>query len=428
MRKHIFLVIMVLIGYCSQAQSNKITYTLNQMIDSALMHYSVSLQKGIYDQQSTLNLQNIETGYYPTFNLNGQASYQSDVTKLNVPIPGFTAPEISKDWYKLNLDITQMIYDGGNRKGQQSVEEYMHKGQINAVVLQEYRYREMVTKLYFRELLFNQNINVLKSNSIALLTTLKELEAAFKAGMVLQADVNAIKAENLILKQKIIETENNKLATLNMLAAYTGISLNIADSLQIPVINIEQLVYINLRPEYTQLNLQQSTLDKKKSVISVKQRPIIQAYGQLGYGRPGLNMLDDNFTGYYITGVRLNYKFWDWNTAKHEKQILGLQQQVLETEKQNFELNLRANYLAQLQEIEKINQLLASDQEIISLQSTVVDASKKRLQNGVITTAAYIQEFEKFTKSQIDFETNKIKLVNAKIDYMFLTGNFNTNE
>jgi hypothetical protein len=126
--------------------------------------------------------------------------------------------------------------------------------------------------------------------------------------------------------------------------------------------------------------------------------------------------------------LKFNYKFWDWHSTKREKQMLGLQQEVLESEKEYFDLNLRANFAAQLQEISKIKKMLETDIEIIALQETVVDASKKRLQSGVITSSAYIQEFEKYTKSQLNYQLNTIKLVNAKIDYMFLTGNFKTNE
>jgi outer membrane protein TolC len=428
MRNSIIIFLIILFSFEVQAQTNRIVFSLDQLMDSAILHYPVSNQRGIYNQNTQLTQSNIDKLYYPGMQLNGQISYQSDVTQLNVPIPGFSVPEMAKDWYKLNLDITQMIYDGGNRKSQREIEDFNYKSQINSVFQQEYHYRELIAKLYFRVLLFDKSIHVLKSSATALHGTIKEMQAALNGGIILQADVNSLKAEYLSVQQKIMEAESSKLATIDLLSTYTAVPLQNNDSLLIPKIEINDLIFINLRPELTQLNLQQEKLGKMKSLVGVKQRPIIQAYGQLGYGRPGFNMLDDNFTGYYIAGLKFNYKFWDWHSTKREKQMLGLQQEVLESEKEYFDLNLRANFAAQLQEISKIKKMLETDIEIIALQETVVDASKKRLQSGVITSSAYIQEFEKYTKSQLNYQLNTIKLVNAKIDYMFLTGNFKTNE
>ncbi len=428
MRNSIIVFLMIMLGLGVQAQTERSVFSLDQLTDSAIRHYPLSNQREIYDQNTQLTQRNIEKLYYPGMQLNGQVSYQSDVTQLNVPIPGFTVPEMAKDWYKLNLDITQMIYDGGSRRSQREIEDFNYKGQINSVFQHEYHFREMIAKLYFRVLLFDKSINVLKSSATALQGTIKEMQAALNGGIILQADVNSLKAEYLSVQQKILEAESNKAATLDLLSTYTAVSLQNEDSLLMPVIVINDLVFMNHRPELTQLNLQQEKLGKMKSLVSVKQRPVILAFGQLGYGRPGLNMLEDDFKGYYVTGLKFSYKFWDWNTTKREKQLLGLQQDVLESEKENFDMNLRANFAAQLQEIDKINKILETDKEIIALQETVVDASKKRLQSGVITSAAYIQEFEKYTKSQLNYQLNTIKLVNARMDYMFLTGNFNTNE
>lgn len=428
MRNSIIVLLFIVLGYQVQAQTERSVFSLDQLMDSAISHYPVSNQREIYDQNTQLTQNNIEKLYYPGLQLNGQVSYQSDVTQLKIPIPGFTAPEMAKDWYKLNLDITQMIYDGGNRKSQREIEDFNYKSQINNVFQQEYHYRELIAKLYFRVLLFDKSIYVLKSSAMALQGTIKEMQAALNGGIILQADVNSLKAEYLSVQQKIMEAESSKAATLELLSTYTAVPIQNEDSLLIPDLVINELIYINLRPELTQLNLQQEKLGKMKSLVSVKQRPIIQAFGQLGYGRPGLNMLEDDFTGYYVTGLKFNYKFWDWQTTKREKQLLGLQQEVLESEKENFDLNLRASFASQLQEINKINKMLETDIEIIALQETVVDASKKRLQSGVITSSAYIQEFEKYTKSKLNYQLNTIKLVNARMDYMFLTGNFNTNE
>ena len=55
--------------------------------------------------------------------VNGQATYQSEVTQIPIKIPEMSVPEISKDQYKLYADISQPVYDGGMAKLQQQSQQ-----------------------------------------------------------------------------------------------------------------------------------------------------------------------------------------------------------------------------------------------------------------------------------------------------------------
>ncbi len=418
----------LLLFFTAEAQHDSRSFTLEQITDSALRNYPLLAQRNLFSQQTQLNRENIDKTWLPTFQLSGQASYQSEVTHLNLSLPGFSAPVMAQDWYKLNVDLTQVLYDGGSHKNQMAVEEVNLQAQLNSVTQHEFHFKENITRLYFRALLFERNITALQSGATALEASMREMKSALDQGTILQADVNALKAEWFSVGQKITEAESARQATLRMLTVFTGIELQTSDRLVVPKTEVVCSWHGQLRPEYMQLNLQQSKLEKMKSLLSVRNRPIVMAYGQLGYGRPGLNMLDDGFTGYYIAGIRFSYKFWDWNTNRREKQIIGIQQQVLETEKQNFENNLKAGFDSQSEEILKLKQFIQSDEQIIILQQTVVDAALKRMKSGMITTAQYIQELEKLTRSKVNLETNRIKLMNATYESMFLTGKLIENE
>ena len=59
----------------------------------------------------------------PQFSINGQATYQSDVTDIPIKIPNTTIPTLSKDQYKIYTEVDQTISDGGIIKMQkQSIE------------------------------------------------------------------------------------------------------------------------------------------------------------------------------------------------------------------------------------------------------------------------------------------------------------------
>ena len=69
----------------------------------------------IIRQIGQLKLENTETSWLPSLNINGKFSYQSDVVTVTLTDPTIPVdfPEVPHDQYGLNLDISQTLYDGG---------------------------------------------------------------------------------------------------------------------------------------------------------------------------------------------------------------------------------------------------------------------------------------------------------------------------
>ena len=116
------------------ANAQPITHlTLDRANDMARENYPIIKQKDLIKQTANLNIENLNKGYLPQFSfvLSGQASYQSDVTQLNIPIPNVKIEPLSKDQYKVLGDVSQLIYDGGAMKQQDEMQ------QLNAEVEQQ---------------------------------------------------------------------------------------------------------------------------------------------------------------------------------------------------------------------------------------------------------------------------------------------------
>src|SRR5687768_9871783 len=70
--------------------AQQLTYlTLNQAYQLAQENYPMVKQKKLVEQTANLNIDNLSAGFLPQFSLSGQSTYQSDVTKIEVPIAGF---------------------------------------------------------------------------------------------------------------------------------------------------------------------------------------------------------------------------------------------------------------------------------------------------------------------------------------------------
>jgi outer membrane protein TolC len=158
-------------------------------------------------------------------------------------------------------------------------------------------------------------------------------------------------------------------------------------------------------------------------LVDARNLPRLGLFLQGGYGRPGLNFLKNEFDPFYVGGVRLNWTFGGFYTSKNEKELLELNRQIVGTQKESFLLNTRASLVQQQAEIDRLQQLLDTDQEIIVLRVKVKDAAKAQLDNGVITANDYLLEVNAEDKARRNFITHQLQLLQAKINYKNISGN-----
>ena len=395
MKKKFFSVMLILLVSAINAQIPRRHYRLETIIDSALRHYAINGQAAIQQQIFELQSSIINNGWKPQLMLNGQASYQSDVTRVEIPIPGFYSPEIAKDWYKLNLDITQQIYDGGISAERKKAEEASLAVSLKNIDQKCYHFREQIHNIYFHALLYEQQINDQQSAVNSLEKLINEMQSAYETGMILQSELNTLKVEKLKLLQQKTTSEAGRKSALALLATHSGLPISADDSLLVPNQNIGELKLVNQRPELERFTLQQEQLQQQESLSKTTRNPVIQAFGQAGYGRPCFNMLEDDFTPYAIAGIRFQYRIYDWKSNQKERKIIRLNAQTLDLAKQDFEQNISATAKAKLEEIKQYEVLLAQGREIIGMQKEILQTAENQLKNSQADQARIHQLFEK---------------------------------
>ncbi len=421
--KNIIVIFLVVLHSMVSAQT---VFTLQDCHDSAISHYPNLKQFELNSAASELRTKNIKTNYYPKLNLNGQASYQSDVTKMpfgdNLP-PGFPQiEELDKDWYKINLDIEQMIYDGGLTSGQKKLEETDLLISNQKLEVELYQLKDRVNHLFFNIVYLNKNKGIIEVLIKNLQARIDDAQNAFENGMLLSSDIDAIRVEMKMSQLKIIELDEDISALIASLNKISGLQISDASQLEFPDIEISDYIFENNRPEYLLLSLQQDKLDALKTMTSVKRRPMIVAFGQAGYGRPGYDMLKNEFDDYYKIGAMLKWNIFDWNKVKREKQILDIQHQIITSQKATFNQSLQADLYKKISDVNKYQKLIETDKEIVSLQKNVVKTANSQMGNGTITATSYLIEVNKKTKAELSLEAHKLQLVYSKLLYLTALG------
>ncbi len=419
--KRIIIIFGLLIYNVSFAQTiDKVT--LKDCYTNAVNNYPLKKQFDLYKAYNELQRKNLNATYLPSVDVNGQATYQSDVTQVPIHVPGLEIPVVSKDWYKVTLDVNQVIYDGGTTGKQKKLEDINLQINEQNVEIELYKLKERVNQVYFRIILLKENKKILQVFEDEIKSKLKNVISGVKNGVLLQKDADVLQAELIKIEQQITEVEIGINAGISILNELTSLKLSDNTELILPEITVNTSLFENKRLEYKLMGLQQYRIDAIKNVVTTKNLPKLFGFGQLGYGRPGLDMLSDDFESFYIFGAKLNWNLWNWNQNKTEKKILDLQNNIITTQKETFDKNLKIELENKIAEIKRYEELLKKDAEIIDLRSRIAKTASSQLDNGVITSTDYVTELTAEARAKLSFQTHKIQLIHAKLNYLSAKG------
>lgn len=393
--------------------------TLEECYALANKNYPLSQQANWLQQKNTLETEALQKGKLPEIDLNTQATYQSEVTQIPVAMPNVTP--LNKDQYRATLDINQLLYNGGLIDANTKIKEAQTKTQQQQVAVNLYQLKTKINQLYFTALLLQEQKVLLVSKQEELFSKIKEVKTGVQFGAILPASEKVLEAENLKIKQQLTEIQFNKKRILENLATLTVSPIEENVILDYPKSSIDFTSGTN-RPELQLFDLQNEQIELSKTVISKNQLPKVNAFVQAGYGNPGLNMLDNSFQPFYMMGVKANWNVFDWNKAKTDKEALSISKNIVQTEKETFLLQTQMQVQEMENEIRKLEAMMATDTEIISLRESVLQASAAQMKNGVITSSEYMTELTRLYEAKTNLKTHQLQLGLAKVNYQVIKG------
>ncbi|MDP3392984.1 TolC family protein [Sediminibacterium sp.] len=418
MRLLFFLFIVGMQGV-SQAQ----TYTIQALEALSIKNYPLLKQANILNNTAELNIDNIKKALYPQVSVNGQATYQSDVTSINIPIAGFSPNPLSKDQYRATVDIQQNIYDGGLNKKMQDVVIAGSKVELLKNEVDIYKLRERVTQIYCSILYTNEVVKQIDIINQDLNNALQKVEALLNNGLVFKNNVLQIKAQLLKNGQKKEEALAAKRTLLDAMALLANISISDKAIFELPVVQFDEMKSTaSIRPEILLFDAQKNSIETQLALVDVKTNPKLGAFVQTGFGRPALNMLNNDFSWFGIGGLKLQWSLGGYYTAKKEKTILTNQVKLVQNEKETYELNNNIQLKQQLDEINKLEKLLTTDKQIIEIREQIKNTSLVQLNNGVITANDYLKEISEFDLANQAFVQHQTQLIQSKLQYQLIKG------
>lgn len=399
--KHLFLILI-----CSSVfLSGKAQLSWEVCQEKAKQNYPAIKQYGLIEKSKEYSIASINKAWLPQFLLTGKASYQSDVT--SIPMSTIQLP---KDQYQVSLELNQTIWDGGVSKAQRKDIKASSEVEQQRLNVDLYNLEERINQLFFGILLLDEQ---LEQNHLLLDILDKNYQTVgsyLNHGIANQADLDAVRVEQLNAKQKQTHLLSSRQAYLTMLSAMIGEEVN---SLIKPELMGEVDSRQINRPELELFDYQSLMYESKKDLIESATMPRLSLFVQGGYGKPGLNMLASDFDTYYIGGVSLSWNISSFYTKKNDLRKIDISRSHVDIQRETFLYNLNLNIIQENEDIKRLRELKRDDEEIIRLRENIRLATEAKVANGTSTVTDLMRELNQESIARQSKAAHEIELLMA---------------
>ena len=413
--------------------------TLDDCQQAAEKNYPLIQQYGLIEKTTQLTVANIQKGWLPQVSAQAQATYQSDVTawpsemKAMMSGMGIDMKGLTKDQYRVGIDVQQTIYDGGVIGSQKRIAREQGKVQAAQNEVHIYNVRKRVNEMYFGLLLIDEKIKLNTDLQTLLAGNERKLESMTKRGTAAESDLQSVKAERLNAVQKGTELASQKQMLQRMLSTFCGIEVK---NIQKPQVKADGgglmsegrgLMAENRRPELKVLDAQISVLNAQEKALNAALMPKVGVFAQGFYGYPGLNMFEDMMRHKWslngIIGARVTWNIGALYTRKSDKAKLQLQRDMTENSREVFLFNNNLEQIQQNENIERYQKLMAHDGEIISLRQAVRKAAESKLAHGIIDVNDLVREINQENAACVQQSVHEIEMLKEIYDNKYTTNN-----
>ena len=422
--------------------------TLEECQQAAERNYPLIHQYDLISKTTELTVSNIQKGWLPQVSASAQATYQSDVVSFPDEMQalyqqmGINMKGLTKDQYRVGIDVQQTVFDGGAIRSQKEIARA--QGQVQQVQneVNIYKVRKRVNEMYFALLLIDEQMKLNTDLQELLAGNERKLESMKKNGTAAESDWHSVKAERLNVVQQMTSLQAQRQALARMLTVFCGRptpdpSLNGGEIIPVKPDIQEALQYLRpsmqggdvggSRPELRAIDAQLRLADAQEKALNSALMPKLGVFAQGFYGYPGYNMFEDMMSHKWslngMIGARLTWNIGALYTRKNDKAKLQLQRDMAENSRDVFLFNNNLEQIQQNENIARYQRLMSDDEEIIRLRSSVRKAAESKLAHGIIDVNDLVKEINSENQARVQQTVHEIEMLKEIYDLKYTTNN-----
>ena len=422
MKQFIFLSLLFFSTSLAVAQLN-----IEDCYSKARANYPLIKQYGLIEKSEKYNLSNANKGYLPQIILSAKASYQSDVTELPIDfsqlgIPGVNISPLSKDQYGTSIDVNQLVWDGGMIRSKKESIRAASETDRKKLEVDLYSINERINQVFFGILLLEAQIEQSRLYREELQRNYDRFSSWMQNGIANQADLDAVKVEQLKASQNESLMNHTKNAYLDILSALIGEKLDPSTMLKKPETAFSAQIPVR-RPELDLFQAQIKGMEAQNEELNASLMPRLGVFLTGGYGKPGLSMLENDFSTYYIAGVKLSWTISNFYSNQNNKQKIQNSIASIRTQQETFLFNTNLDISRKNNEIKQFQDQLKYDDEIIALRKSIKQASEIKMENGTITATDLMRDINAEDSARQSKILHEIEMLLAIYNLKFTTNN-----
>ena len=405
--------------------------TLEECQQAAERNYPLIQQYDLINKTTELTVSNIQKGWLPQVSASAQATYQSDVVSFPDEMQalyqqmGINMKGLTKDQYRVGIDVQQTVFDGGAIRSQKEIARAQGQVQQAQNEVNIYQVRRRVNEMYFALLLIDEQMKLNADLQELLAGNERKLESMKKNGTAAESDWHSVKAERLNVVQQMTSLQAQRQVLARMFSTFCGIEVKEATkpNCQLSMVNGQS----NNRPELKAIDAQLRLADAQEKAINSALMPRLGVFAQGFYGYPGYNMFEDMMSRKWslngMIGARLTWNIGALYTRKNDKAKIQLQRDMAENSRDVFLFNNNLEQIQQNENITRYQRLMSDDEEIIRLRSSVRKAAESKLAHGIIDVNDLVKEINSENQARVQQTVHEIEMLKEIYDLKYTTNN-----
>lgn len=400
-------------GYAAHAQT-----TLDECIGWAYDNYPQIKEMSLIEMTKGIDLKNAAYAWLPHLNISGKATWQSEVVEMPMDIPGMDI-NIPHDQYGLTAEFTQQIWDGGTSRSQKELAEAGAEVKKTQLETNLWSIRSRVQNVFLGIILIDKQLELNRLLRESLERSSEEVKSRMEAGVALPSDLDQVSVNILSCLQQRASLDADRKSYVKILGLLTGRDMTDVE-LAVPQ---DAVNYVDdgardfeTRPEMAFYAAQLKQNEFQSRQLNTLISPKLNLSLQGGYGRPGMNMLSGDFSGYFVAGLKLQWNIGALYTRGLDKRKVNADAQKIDLTRKSFILNSSVEAEQKNNAILKARDVLEKDSEIIGLRQRIRASGENQYREGTIKMNDYLSMLDEEYKAKANESMHEVQLMMAVYD------------
>jgi outer membrane protein TolC len=317
--------------------------------------------------------------------------------------------------------LNQTIWDGGTTKAQKKVITASAETDKASLDVALYDLRSRVNQVYFGILLVEEQLVQLEAQNTILTNNANRILQLSDNGLAYKTDLDEIKVEQLRLNQQRIELRYVRRGYATMLSLLTGREIDEKVRLAKPALESPADLAI-ARPELSLFASQRSLVDAQSGVQRAGLMPKV---GLLGAGvllAPSIGIGQNGVGTIAVAGLSASWSIGGLYRHGNDKALTAESLRRIGLQEQTFLFNTNLQVAQTSANIEKQRAILAEDDAIVGLRSTIRESYQVRYAAGSSPLIELLNATERESEARSQRALHEMQLLIAIAEQRTQTG------